>query len=67
MLKVKPFKNNSNIKGKNLFDFIIIIFIIIIITINFYILVIITINFYILETQNLTEKINKIEGALTDS
>ena len=57
MLKVKPFKNNSNIKGKNLFDFIVVIFIIIIITINF----------YILETQNLTEKINKIEGALTDS
>ena len=57
MLKVKPFKNNSNIKGKNLFDFIIIIFIIIIITINF----------YILETQNLTEKINKVRGAFTDS
>ena len=57
MLKVKPFKNNSNIKGKNSFDFIVIIFIIIIITINF----------YILETQNLTEKINKVRGACTAS
>ena len=56
MLKVKSFKNNSNIKGKNLFDFIVIIFIIIIITINF----------YILEAQNLTEKINKVEGTLID-
>ena len=57
MLKVKSFKNNSNIKGKNSFDFIIVIFIIIIITINF----------YILEVQNLTEKINKVEGVLTNS
>ncbi len=57
MLKVKPFKNNSNIKGKNSFDFIVVIFIIIIITINF----------YILEVQNLTEKINKVEGVLTNS